>query len=509
MMNPLNTLAKEQWKTIGVKSHHGINIPLFSLHSKKSGGIGEYLDLLPIIDWCSSLGLSVIQLLPLNDLGLDNSPYNALSASALNPLHLSLNSLSSSGGQLLQLQKLSETPQVDYKAISSLRENFLRDYYQAVGKERMTSFDFLGFLSKNPWVEPYALFKAIKISRNWDSWQSWEANSYQDLLQTHKEEIDYQKFVQYLCYEQLSQVKKRAEQKGILLKGDIPILINLESVDVWKYRHLFNLDFAAGAPPDMYSQEGQKWGFPIFNWKAMEETNFSWWKERLKNASQYYHLFRLDHVVGFFRIWAIPKEEKAIQGHFQPEKKEEWLSQGKKIMEMILSSCPMLPIGEDLGSVPDEVRNTLSAFGICGTKVIRWERKWNEDKRYIPYPEYPTLSMTCVSTHDSDTLSQWWKNNPEEAKVFSDFKGWSLNSTLTPDHHRQILYDSHHTPSLFHINLLNEYLALIPNLASPLDERINTPGTLSNNNWTYRFRPSVEEIISNNSLAQLIKDVIS
>jgi 4-alpha-glucanotransferase len=163
-----------------------------------------------------------------------------------------------------------------------------------------------------------------------------------------------------------------------------------------------------------------------------------------------------------------------------------------------------------LGSVPSSVRTTLAELGICGTKVIRWERRYEQDGSFIPFSDYPKLSLTTVSTHDSDTLQLWWQNSPDEAKAFCAFLGWNYSPDLSFDQRLKLLNDAHHTPSIFHINLLQEYLALFPELvsANPQDERINVPGKVLPANWTYRFRPSIEEIAAHLPLKKAIASVL-
>lgn len=521
----LSTPAGKQWELIGIKQHRGIAIPLFSLHTANSCGIGEYPDLAPLIDWCVEVGLDIIQLLPLNDTGLDTSPYSALSAYAMNPVHLGLVQLphAMQDEALRQVAKeLQSTTRaskrVDYKTVHAKKDVFLRRYYLLYGKDIKARNDYLEFQKKNKdWLENYALFKALKIRHYWSSWEAWPP-LYKDpspafcasLPHDLQEEVDYHIFLQYLCFNQLADVKKYAQNKHILLKGDIPILINRESADVWRYRNLFLLQLAAGAPPDMYSKDGQKWGFPLYNWDALAAQHYQWWIERLKVASLLYHLYRIDHIVGFFRIWGIPISRPARDGHFVPEDKNTWIPHGAVIMKVMLENCDMLPIGEDLGTVPPEVRVYLKSIGICGTKVMRWERRWEEDKGYIDPKDYPAESMTTVSTHDSETLGQWWRNYPEEAKLFAQTLGWTYSPDLTDEQRLEILRISNHSGSLFHINLLPEYLALIPGMTwpDPDDERINVPGIISGRNWTYRLKPSLEEIRANVPLKQCMTEIL-
>lgn len=516
--------SAKQWERIGIEHHHGIDIPLFSLHSKNSCGIGEYIDLPLLIDWCVKLNLKVIQLLPLNDTGPDTSPYSALSAFALNPIHIGLVELPhlekfhSLRETLSSLQKLKKSHRIDYPAVSKGKDRFLRKYYEHAAPLIVSTHHYQEFYQKNhEWLLPYALFKALKIAHHWYSWELWEEHLinpsqdvYEQLLSEYEDEIQYQIFLQFLCFEQMHVVRIYAEKKGIFLKGDIPILISRESADVWKHRELFNMEYSAGSPPDQYTVDGQNWGFPIYNWDYCSATKYAWWRERLKVASQFYHLYRIDHIVGFFRIWAIPLGKTAAGGKFIPSEERTWVHHGEPIMRMMLDACHLLPIGEDLGVVPPEVRNLLTSLGIGGTKVIRWERLWHNGRRYIPYQDYPPISMTTVSTHDSDTLQQWWKNSPEESSAFAKFKGWTYHPELSISQRQSILYDSHHTASLFHINLLPEYLAGVPGMtwSNHDDERINMPGIVSERNWSYRLRPSLEEMHASEPLYNFMKSVL-
>lgn len=520
----LNTPASKQWNTIGIRQHHGIALPLFSLHSQLSGGIGEFTDLLPLIDWCKDVNLDIIQLLPLNDTGHDTSPYSAISAFAINPIHLALHTLPDyTNNPILppiinELRQLNGLQRVAYDKIRPLKERFLDEYFNWKGSQEIESEGYKKFFQDNDWLIVYGLFKTLKSQHNYQHWESWESNlknpspeKIQQLLEQNNRQIAYHCFVQYLCFQQLSKVKDYANQRGVLLKGDVPILINRDSADVWGNRELFLMDYSAGAPPDMYSEEGQNWGFPIYNWENLQKTNYKWWRKRLEVACHFYNLYRIDHIVGFFRIWSIHNGQKGNMGHFIPEDPNLWIEHGRKILNMMLESCPMLPIGEDLGFVPPEARICLTELGICGTKVIRWERKWKEDAAYIPFREYNYASMTTVSTHDSETLQQWWTLFPKDAKEYCQFKGWEYTPVLSKEFHQEFLYDSHHTNSLFHINLFQEYLFLVPDMTwpNPEDERINIPGLYSERNWTYRFRPALEDIVSSTLLKKVFSNAFN
>ncbi|MBN9379013.1 MAG: 4-alpha-glucanotransferase [Chlamydiales bacterium 38-26] len=519
----LSSISAPAWKHIGVKHHHGINLPLFSLRTLNSGGIGEFFDLKHVIDWCHKIGYDVLQILPINDTGPEPSPYSAISAFALNPLHISLHALPGLDQYddlqvlLADLQELNYTQRLNYPLLHKKRDVFLHLYYQYTYPKESHSEDYIQFVKHNDWVHAFALFKTLKIIRDWQPWSQWPQElkdpspaELEQLQNEYSTQVSYHIFLQYLCFKQFAEVKKYAKVKKVFLKGDIPILISRESVDVWSNRNLFVLAFSAGAPPDMYSLEGQNWEFPIYNWAEMEKKHYLWWKLRLSVASHLYDIFRIDHVVGFFRIWAIPPGKKGVEGHYIPEDERCWIDHGKKNLLLMLQGCHMLPIGEDLGTVPPEVRECLKKLGICGTKVMRWERYWEGDKSYIPIQDYPSESMTTVSTHDSETLHQWWQNEPIEAQEYAQSKGWDYAPQLSPEQNISILKDSHRSNSIFHINLLNEYLHLIPAMTWPLleDERINDPSSKDNKNWTYRFRMNFEEIAQNTQLEHLMKSFV-
>jgi 4-alpha-glucanotransferase len=519
----LQTAAAKQWQAIGIRHHHGFCTPLSALRTEKSCGVGEYLDLLPLFSWAKEIGFDVIQLLPLNDTGLDTSPYNAISAFALHPSFLSLwalpeiQQLRDWEEKLNKIRYWNRTLRIKYHIVRELKLSFLREYFALMHSEMEKTEAYQHFLISNSWLEPYALFKCLKEKNYWKSWEDWPTNEkspsealYREYVQQYKEQILFHIFLQYLCYEQMAAVKKRASEQRILLKGDIPILISRDSADVWHERHHFLLHLAAGAPPDNYSLDGQNWGFPVYDWEELAQRNYNWWRERLQIANHFYHLYRLDHVVGFFRIWSVPIGRSAKEGRYLPESEKEWIPHGEKIMQMMLDTVLMFPIGEDLGTVPPEVRLALYRMGICGTKLMRWERRWETDKGFIPVEEYPPTTMATVSTHDSDTLQLWWRHSPKEAKLFCEFKGWDYKPFLSRERHAAILKDCHHASSLFHINLLQEYLALIPDLVSqdPEIERINWPGRVLETNWTYRTRPTIEQIVAHDELKKTFVDLL-
>ncbi|MDN3504892.1 MAG: 4-alpha-glucanotransferase [Rhabdochlamydiaceae bacterium] len=503
---------------------NGINLPLASLRSINSCGVGEFYDLIPMIDWVKEINMDIIQLLPINDTGYDSSPYNALSSIALHPIYISLHALEQLSDHPNLQEKLTEfipynkEQRVQYDDVLRMKMDFLRLYYSQTKVLYQSDESFIAYKNKYPWIKRYALFKTLKETQNLSSWKKWpdelknpSPTTVKELYELHDDEIEFHFFVQYICYNQLLIVKRHAHSKGVMIMGDIPILISPESVDVWFYRRFFNMKYAAGAPPDEFNKDGQYWGFPIYDWKELKADNYRWWDRRLKYAENFYDIFRIDHVIGFYRIWAIPPRQLAIKGEFIPSDEKKFTKLGHCSLKALLKFTHMHPIGEDLGSMPTpaSVSKSLDTLGIDRTIVVRWEI-FKTTGEFIPYDKYKKGSYCTLSTHDSETLTQWFRDFPDEAKAFCKAFDMPYKKKLTKTMREKILTDAHHTNSRFHINLLQEYLALFPKLVweCPDDERINRPGMVLPTNWTYRLRPTVEEIVTSKTLKKMMKKII-
>ncbi|MFW6214398.1 MAG: 4-alpha-glucanotransferase, partial [Alkalispirochaetaceae bacterium] len=324
----------------------GVLVPLSALRTRHSYGVGEIPDLIELARWARQCGLELIQILPINDTGGQSSPYSALSAFALHPIYLRIQELpeytaAPEGVQreiaavINQLRRKHESPGEDRKKRSHLEYNEL---YEEKLKLLTLLFDTaapqsaeLGEVERwaeaNPWVRPYAVYRTIKQAQENRSWRSWEL-----LRDPDEEAIDaywnqrenrrstrFWAWLQYRLEEQMEVVAAEADKLGIAIKGDLPILMNEDSVDIWANRDIFVQQLRAGAPPDMFSHLGQNWDFPIYNWEEMRRRTYRWWRERLRQAEKFYHVFRIDHVLGFFRIWAIPEVHfSGLPGYFYP-----------------------------------------------------------------------------------------------------------------------------------------------------------------------------------------------
>jgi len=220
--------------------------------------------------------------------------------------------------------------------------------------------------------------------------------------------------LQWQLFLQFKEAKDYAGKKGILLKGDLPILVSRDSADVWQHPEFFKLEYAAGAPPDMYCAKGQRWGMPTNNWEQIRADGFRYLTEKLKYAQNFYDILRIDHVVGIFRIWSIPYgdplENQGLNGFFDPAQEDRWGGQGRGILLTMLNSTRMLLCAEDLGIIPRVCIDTIKELGIPGNDVQRWVKDWNNRHDFLAPSEYRNLSVAMLSTHDTTNWPAWWEN---------------------------------------------------------------------------------------------------
>ena len=312
----------------------GVAVPVFSLKSNNSYGIGEFLDLKLLADWCNKVGLKMIQILPINDTRTDGSwdnsyPYKAISTKALHPIYLNLDMM----GQLVdendreyfkqQKEILNAKDYVDYPEVMKVKEEYFKKIFHQTWNDIKEREDYKTFFNENKdWLMPYASFCSQRdyetISRDASMIPAISTNI--DTSKQVSESItEFSYFLQYHLDKQLKEAVDYLHERGIALKGDIPIGIGRDSVEAYTNPELFNLDSQAGAPPDAFATEGQNWGFPTYNWEEMAKDDYKWWRERLTHMSRYFDAYRIDHILGFFRIWEIPIEySQGTMGHFSP-----------------------------------------------------------------------------------------------------------------------------------------------------------------------------------------------
>jgi len=318
----------------------GVAIPVFSLRRKEGFGVGEFTDIRLLVDWAVKVGLKMVQILPVNDTvakhsWMDSYPYAAISVYALHPIYINLKSIgrldSDINQQIIEAQGryLNSLEKIDYEAVMALKSRFFKLFYDQGKKKFLKDPDFLAFFSENEhWLRPYAAFSYLRDLFNTPDFSRWGEYSkptadlmalLTDPSSAHYDDIAVHYFIQYHAYRQLHEAAAYARSKGVVLKGDIPIGIYRNSVDAWLQPHLYHMDRQAGAPPDDFSVKGQNWRFPTYNWDEMAKDNYAWWQQRLRQLSGYFDAFRIDHILGFFRIWEIPSSQvEGLLGYFNP-----------------------------------------------------------------------------------------------------------------------------------------------------------------------------------------------
>ena len=311
----------------------GTAIPVFSLRSEDDFGVGEFHDLKKMVDWAASTGQSILQLLPINDTTMlhtweDSYPYNPNSTFALHPQYLNLQAAGVKADEEFKaLQaELNALEQIDYERVNNAKIEYLHKAFDKTFKKLSATVGYQRFVEKNGhWLLPYAAFCVLRDLNGtpdfsqWKGYAKYSRKKIGAFCEEHKADIDFWCFVQYHLDRQLSEVCAYAHSKGVIFKGDLPIGISRTSVDAWLYPELFHMDSQAGAPPDAFSADGQNWGFPTYNWEKMSEDGYAWWKSRLAKMSEYFDAFRIDHILGFFRIWEIPLWTKSgLNGYFNP-----------------------------------------------------------------------------------------------------------------------------------------------------------------------------------------------
>lgn len=319
----------------------GVVVPLGALYTKENPIIGEFADLVPFAQFCKQSGLKLIQLLPINDTGTQSSPYSGLSAFALHPIYIRISQVPGFD----QLYAKDAKFKKQYDSFVSNHKYSLRYDYDNILNKKITLLQMLyeqtptgttgepveelaKWIKKNSWIKTYAVYKNLKWKYMQASWKSWlvedqhktaeEIAKLWDKKAFKKEHLFYA-WTQFIADQQFTQAVDAVHAEGILLKGDMPILMNEDSCDIWAFPEFFNQNLKAGSPADGENPTGQNWGFPTYNWKNLKDADYVWWKDRLKTASKYYDAYRLDHILGFFRIWAIPATDcNALNGHTEP-----------------------------------------------------------------------------------------------------------------------------------------------------------------------------------------------
>jgi 4-alpha-glucanotransferase len=485
----------------------GILLPLFSLRSPSDWGVGEIPDLVPWARWCAAAGVSVAQVLPVNEASRgQNSPYAALSAFAIDPVYLGLEALEDfaaaggvealSGDDRALLDRVRAAPVVRWREVRALKERalalafdrFVRDEWDR-RSERARALDAF-VRGEAAWLEDHALFAAIHdAEQGGRAWTDWPAPlrdrdpaALADARARLSRRILFHAWLQWQLEEQWHAARAAANRAGVELAGDLPFMVATDSADVWARRGDFRLDARVGVPPDAFSATGQDWGLPVYRWDVMERDGFAWITERARRMADLYDLYRVDHVVGIYRTYFFPSDGSAPG--FIPVGEPAQTRNGERVLELFSRGARV--IAEDLGTVPDFVRASLERKRIPGYRVLRWERQWHDPGQPFRDPAaWPATSVATTGTHDTETLAEWWEGMPDDerralvalpALAPLAARGAARFDDGVRDAILDLVYGS------------GSDLLLLPfQDAFGLRERVNVPGTVTEENWTYRI----------------------
>ena len=490
----------------------GILLPLFSIPSSRSWGIGEISDIVHVARWLSSGRQRLLQLLPINEMPPgETSPYSALSAMAIDPQFVALEQLEdfhATGGEAaldtelrVLLDRLRVAPAIEYASVrrlkrAALRRSFahFRDMEWASGSARAAALrTFIG--EQAWWLEEYALFRALHAQHDERAWTDWP-----EPLRTRQEkalaaarralaaDILYRQYVQWLAAEQWKRARRDAA--GVALFGDLPFMVSGDSADVWARQDEFRLDASIGVPPDAFSETGQDWGLPVYRWDVLAERGFDWLRDRARRNADLFDGYRVDHLVGFYRTYFRPHDGSPAA--FTPPDEDAQTRLGERVLGVFREPGAEI-IAEDLGIVPDFVRESLARLAVPGFKVFRWERWWSEEGQPFRDPlEYPAVSVATSGTHDTEPIVIWWEGAPPEEKVAA-LAIPSVASRLS-DEDRIHGLDAPGMPHAIREALLEVLYASGSNtLIVPIQDvfgwrdRINQPATVASSNWTWRL----------------------
>ncbi|MBE6287689.1 MAG: 4-alpha-glucanotransferase [Mediterranea massiliensis] len=399
----------------------GVAIPIFSLRSEKSFGVGDFGDLKQMIDWAVKTNQRAVQILPINDTTMthswtDSYPYNSISIYAFHPMYTDIKQLGvlkdkKKMAEFNKRQKeLNELATVDYEAVNQTKWEYFRLIFKQEGNKVLSSDEFQKFFKNNQeWLKPYAAFSYLRDAyktpnfRQWPRYSTYDAAEIEALCQPSNKEyphIAIYYYIQYNLHLQLLAATQHARKHGVVLKGDIPIGISRNSVEAWKEPHYFNLNGQAGAPPDDFSANGQNWGFPTYNWDVMEQDGYAWWMKRFSKMSEYFDAYRIDHILGFFRIWEIPMHSvHGLLGQFVPSlpmSREEIESYGLQFRDEFFLK-PYIHeyfLGEMFGKHTDYVKETF----------LNTTNKWEV---YEMKPEFDTqrkVEAFFAGKNDEDSI---------------------------------------------------------------------------------------------------------
>jgi 4-alpha-glucanotransferase len=489
----------------------GVLIPLFSMPSSRSWGVGEIGDIEAIARWLDAGGQRVLQLLPINEMPPgESSPYSALSAMAIDPQFITLDHVedfAEIGGEAAlepalraRLAAARIAPRIQYDEVRRLKHTALRrcfarfrDTEWSGGTRR--AFAFRSYLAEQRWwIDEYALFRALHARHDERGWMDWpeplrtrQSKALDAARAELADEILFRQYVQWLAGDQWATARDRAAD--VALFGDLPFMVSGDSADVWARQDEFRMDASVGVPPDAFSDTGQDWGLPVYRWDVLAERDFDWLRDRARRNADLVDGYRVDHLVGFYRTYFRPHDGGPPQ--FTPPEEEEQLALGERVLEVFREPGTEI-IAEDLGVIPEFVRASLTRLSVAGYKVFRWERQWHLEGQPFRDPiTYPPVSVATSGTHDTEPMVTWWEDAPREERE-AVLAIPSVRERLTEDDRASI--DAPTLPHAIHETLLETlYASGSDTLILPIQDifgwpdRINHPATVSDSNWTWRL----------------------
>jgi len=541
-------------------------LPVFSLHREGDLGIGDTRSMHDWIDLAADHGVGLFQMLPINEMGVDDSPYNAISSVALEPLYLAFEDVPGVSEELLQevREKVASGPsnRIDYPTVRGIKRALLDvawDRWASADADLHASFE--GFCrDEADWLDDYCAYRWLMEQQGeneaWDEWAEdcQSVDGARARLAAARESdrggvdsrLEFFAWVQWLCFTQWREVRAHADRRGLKLMGDIPIGVSRYSADVFFGRDDFDIDWCGGAPPetvfkhDRFIQKwGQNWGIPLYRWDKMEADGFPWWRQRVQKLVDIFHLFRVDHVLGFYRIYGFPwtpnrnaefidltKEEAAertgglLPGWVpRPDDGEENCELNRADGDVRLKMVQEVAgkdavVGEDLGCVPDYVRPHLYSLGICGFRIPHWD--FDEDGKVIPFDELPETSFATYATHDHDSIPAMWEDyrrrvapeaededdREETMKALQALADFGGVGDLGP-------FDEAKLWQLIDrlMQCSSRYAAIMLTDLFNMTDRINQPGTVGEHNWSLLLEQTAAESRSHPAWKRLAQSI--
>lgn len=542
----------------------GLLVPVFSLRAHGDQGVGDTQAMIELIDWAAARGFTLVKTLPVNETGADNSPYNAISSVALDPCLLRVTPAAIPELSEEDFRRIAgggtstDASRVDYAAVKRLKHELLRaafaGFLKRCTRDQALVSAFARFTAANAdWLEDYALYRAL-VQLYGEAWTDWDprlrapGTARQALLGGMAgqgglaDDIAFYKYVQWQAAQQWEQVHAHARRRGVYLMGDIPFGVNYYSADVWAERELFLTDWSGGTPPDGFFEHdefirkwGQNWGVPLYDWERMWADDLKWWRRRVRVARRYFDFMRIDHVLGFYRIYGFPwrpeangeflalslDEAAARTGgrlpHFFPASDESPADaennrrSGERLLRALLDEAgPNRLVGEDLGFLPPYVRESLESLGMAGYRIPQWEK--TSSGGLIEGADYPRLVLAMFGTHDHDPLKSLWRAMAESAEAGeqadNDLRAMCRYAGITLPEGAEFSA-ALHTGLLAALFRSNAWMAVLQ-VADVFgwEERINLPGTAGAENWTCRLPRPIAEL-GEEGTAPHIRDLIA